>query len=273
MANLVEHGRFHCLSPIFACLGAVLNLLYCCFGFVLPNCCCAWRWLCCQARYACSLCPCCCRYWSFDDIEPKIQTGDILLFAGAFNVRVGAQSHWSHVGMALRDDEGLHGPKGLLYIFEANFNDGIGWDHCDIRLLREKCATYKNGSTDCAWRSLAMTDEQRQQINSIILKYRGDPYDHDLTHMMYAALDCCPCCEAKKQKRNSKFCSQIVAHVLMKVGVLPKPPKGPPAGEYLPRDFTKVWGGTAESRNLRSKLGRLHIMRRPKNKWTGLSLV
>merc|ERR1712046_77425 len=114
---LLESGRWHPLSPLTACLGFFLNLFVCIFGFILPNCCCAWRWYCCQARTA----PINFwrRYWAYDDIEDKIKTGDILLFAGTFSVRIGAQSHWSHVGIAVRDDEGQHGPKGLLYVFEA----------------------------------------------------------------------------------------------------------------------------------------------------------
>ena len=33
-----------------------------------------------------------------------------------------------------------------------------------LRLLREKCATYKNGSTDVAWRPLIASDKDRKKI-------------------------------------------------------------------------------------------------------------
>merc|ERR1712194_937838 len=115
---------------------------------------------------------------------------------------------------------------------------------------------------DVAWRPLLIQPEARACISASIAEHRGDPYDHDKVRMMYAALDCCPCCEKKdNQRMHAKFCSQVVAQVLQDADVLPKPPHGPPANEYLPRDFGLVWGGTSESFLARSKLGPMHIVR------------
>lgn len=76
----------------------------------------------------------------------------------------------------------------------------------------------------------------------------------------------------RQENRREKFCSQLVARVLQEAHVLPFPPEGPPCNEYLPRDFGLMWGGTKEFTLAAGKLGRLHMVRRPKDTWTGLSL-
>lgn len=173
--------------------------------------------------------------------------------------------------MVLRDTQGEHGPPGLLYVFEANFGNP-GWDHCDIRLLRQKLETYKSGKTDLAWRPLEdVDDEERQKISAAILKRRGTPYDHNMKRMAMAALDCCTCVEMEGQEHGEMFCSQCVAQVLIDAGILPGPPEGPPSGEYLPRDFDIVPSGTAEHAEMSALLGDIHRISRFSNKWTGLS--
>eukprot|EP00662_Eupelagonemidae_sp_cell21_P053298 gene53298-38920_t len=117
--------------------------LWCCGRHVVPNWCCAWRWPCCVAPPA-GLCR---RYWGYDDIAGEVCTGDLFLFSGNRMLRVAGSTHWSHVGVVLCDTDGEHGPPGRKYIFEAN-HDKAGWDHCDLRLLREKVVTYKGGATD-----------------------------------------------------------------------------------------------------------------------------
>lgn len=261
-----------------AALGLILNMCWCVFGYVLPNCCCAWRWPCCQAPSSC----CCRHYWPWSDLEPQVRTGDIFLFCGTFGTRIGGQSHWSHVGVALRDDEGKVGPKGMLYVYEANFGRP-GWDHCDLRIMREKIITYKDGATDTAWRPLKLTEMQldeettRQKLTEAILHHCGCSYDHDMKHMFAAAVDCCPCFEVKNDIESGQvremFCSQAVARVLQEAGVLPLPPAGPPSCEYLPRDFGLMPGCNDESRLLHAILGPLHMVQRTNyTQWTGMGL-
>lgn len=190
--------------------------------------------------------------------------------------RLGGQCHYSHVGCAFRDTAGVIGRAGLLYVFESNFGRG-GWDHCDLRLLREKVATYKGGTTDCAWRPLNEEIEDlpaaRQRIGKAILEFCGCKYDHDLMHMFMAAADFCPCFEERMGRdENTMFCSEAVAHVLQSADVLSKPPDGPPAGEYLPRDFgTRAPGCNAESELANDILGPVYMIQRTnKNAWTAL---
>jgi len=259
--QLKDSGRTTGLcSGWFHCCGFILNICWCIFWYVLPNCCCAWRWFCCRS----------CVH-DFDDIEEEIETGDVILFCGTMSTRIGGESHWSHAAICLRDTKGEHGPPGLLYVFEANFGRP-GWNHCDIRLLREKLETYKGGKTDMAWRPLYdADDETRQKISAAILKNRGAPYDHNMKRMAMAALDCCPCVEMEDQGHGEMFCSQCVAQVLIDAGVLPGPPVGPASGEYMPRDFDIVPSGGAEHAALTDVLGDMYRIKRFSNKWTGLS--
>lgn len=258
---------FRACYNIAACLGTIMNLMWCCCGYVLPNCFCAWRWPCCQAPY------CCCgrSYWDFSEIEPKIKTGDIFLFCGTNSTRVGGQSHWSHIGVALRDDDGDIGPTGLLYVFEANFGRP-GWNHCDLRLLEEKIETYKGGATDCGWRPLLAGPEKKAALTKAILHHCGAKYDHNLQHMFMAAVDCCSCFDVgTTDHKREMFCSQAVAQVLQDAEVLPGPPDGPPACEYLPRDFGIMPGCNTESGLANKIVGKLHMMKRHNyTKWTGL---
>merc|ERR1712093_273866 len=189
----------------------------------------------------------------------------------------------SHVGVALRDDAGDCGPKGLLYVYEANFGRP-GWDHCDLRLMREKIETYKGGATDCAWRPLQRDkagnvpgDEQRRRLVQAILHHCGASYDHDLRHMFMAAMDCLPCLEvgsdATSGQKREMFCSQAVARVYQEAEIMAQPPHGPPACEFLPRDFGVMPGCNDESRLVGELLGPLHMIKRANpSKWTGLSL-
>jgi len=250
-------------------LGLLLNVWWCCCGYVVPNWCFAWRWPCCQAPWSC----CFRSYWDFDEIEPEIETGDVFLFCGDNMTRFGGQSHWSHAGIALRDDTGIVGPKGILYLFEANFGRP-GWDHCDLRILREKVLTYKKGTTDCCFRKLIATDEQRDLCAKAIVKHCGCAYDHDLMHMTAAAIDFCPCFEVgAKSQKTQMFCSEAVANILQVAGVLAAPPDGPPPEEYLPRDFGARFpiGMNSESRRVNEVMGDSKMIQRADpGKWTAL---
>eukprot|EP00931_Biecheleriopsis_adriatica_P054649 TRINITY_DN32180_c0_g1_i1.p1 TRINITY_DN32180_c0_g1~~TRINITY_DN32180_c0_g1_i1.p1 ORF type:complete len:399 (-),score=77.80 TRINITY_DN32180_c0_g1_i1:24-1220(-) len=242
-------------------LGTILNYIACCFWYIIPNCFCIWRWALCH------------KYWKVEEVIDEMQTGDILLFCGTMSTRIGGQAHWSHAGIVLRDTEGHQGPPGLLYVFEANF-DRPGWNHCDIRLLREKLETYKKGATDIAWRPLkceGREEEVRRAVADSIFRHRGSPYDHDLQRMALAAIDFCPCFEVRRRgSARDMFCSQAVAQVLQDAGVIPGPPEGPPACEYLPRDFGIVPSGNEERALLDAKLGYVRLIARQNNKWTGL---
>merc|ERR1712137_101039 len=239
----------------------------CCCVFVVANWCCVWRWACCHAPPL----GCCRRYYSFDSIEPLVETGDIFLFSGTKQIRVCTGSHWSHMGIALHDTDGRFGPKGFKYVFEENFGFP-GWEHSDVRLLRDKITTYKKGKVDIGWRSLKVDDRMRERIASSIERRRGARYEHNLARMGMAMLDCCPCCEMSSETtresdpQRAMFCSELVAAVLQDVELLPLEP---PPHEYIPRDFDSVCGGNKESQFVsRLNLEKLCLLRRKSNAWS-----
>lgn len=212
------------------------------------------------------------RYATFDEILPFVDTGDVFLFSGDRPMRICGGCHWSHIGIVFKDSEGLTGEKGLVYIFEANFN-WHGWDHCDLRLAKEKVETYKKGMTDVAWRSIDADVETRRAMGHAILRYRGCPYQHDLTKMFLAGADCCPCCERVGQQEqddenvvHKMYCSQNVAKVYMDVGLLDK--NAAPSNEYVPRDFDEVWNWNVEARAVRlMPWGGFAVIKRKTNTW------
>jgi len=250
-------------------LGYFVNCFGCCFAYVCLNWCCVWRWVCCHGPPV----GCCRRYCSFDYIEPLVETGDIFLFSGTKEIRLCTGSHWSHMGIALHDTEGQFGPKGFKYVFEENFGFP-GWEHADLRLLREKVTTYKKGRVDIGWRSLKVDAETRKVIAHSIARHRGAPYEHNLARMTLAMLDCCPCCEMGIERdtnddRHTMFCSEIVACVLQDAHLLPREPHGPPPHEYIPRDFDGTWGGNLESYYVSlSGLQELYLIKRSSNSWS-----
>merc|ERR1712216_765252 len=92
-AHLSDKGFFcKICAPLYyicAAIGLVCQWVWCCCGYMLPNCVCVWRWPCFQGPDGC----CGRAYVELEDIIEEMKTGDILVFCGDNATRFAAQSH------------------------------------------------------------------------------------------------------------------------------------------------------------------------------------
>jgi len=214
------------------------------------------------------------RYVSLSSIEDEMDSGDVLLFAGNRMLRWAQCSHWSHIGMVwVKHNE--DGSK-QRYVFEGNY--GEGYDGSCLVDLEQKIRQYKGGATDVAWRPLpkgTLTPEVRAKIDGAIEKFKDVPFDHDLRRGFRAIMDCCMCCESAQEalhgeggKIHAMFCSELVAAVYQEAGLLLSPPNGPPASEYVPRDFSQDPACNIERSFLNNvQYGKLHWIERTNLSW------
>jgi hypothetical protein len=191
-------------------------------------------------------------------VLPEMDTGDVVIFSGTRFLRWMQASHWSHVGMVYNKIE----PDGSSqkFLFEANY--GSGFDGSCLVPLRHKIVDYKHGRTDVAYRRLpagVLNAELRAKFKSAVeTTFKDVSFDHSLARGANAIFDCCPCCEHSDEtlrghdgKIHAMFCSELIASVYQDVGLLPGPlnegqKEGPPASEYVPRDFAEDPGCNVE---------------------------
>jgi len=233
----------------------------CCFGTVIPNMAC-WQF---------NLCSSCC-YNKFDDLEPDMQTGDVVLFGGTRMLKYAQMSVWSHIGMIyvdrtgdVVDHDGFRRPPGTKYIFEANYSAGENgappkFDGACFVPLKMKVVNYKKGSTDVAYRKMGAAARNLpdflDRIDEAVMQLDRTGYDHDQARGLNAILDCCSCCERAGEATDDEefshkmFCSELIAAVYQLAGILPKPPNGPPHSEYVPRDFGHQCSANMENQML-----------------------
>jgi len=217
-------------------------------------------------------------YVPYDSIEDKMDTGDVVLFAGNRILRWAQCSHWSHIGMVwVKTNEDGSKEK---FIFEADYgvSKGKAYDGSLMVPLKKKITEYKDGATDVAWRGLAkgtLTPELRAKIDAAVEKYKDVPFDHSLKRGFNAICDCCMCCENDDEalhgdggKIHAMFCSEILAAIYQDVGLLPIPPFGPPADEYVPRDFSEDPACNIERTLLNNiNFDKLHWIERTNMSW------
>lgn len=88
-----------------------------------------------------------------------------------------------------------------------------------------------------------LSEDQLVALTKSVMTMRDQPYEKESGEMVNAAVDCCECCchctANQQERRESLFCSEFVAALYIDAGLLP--PK-PPAGEYVPSDFSRDHG-------------------------------
>merc|ERR1711934_253396 len=240
---------WYCFSNFVAYF---LSGLHCLCTVLIPNMCC-WSYNCCSK----------CCYHEFDALEPQMDTGDIFIFGGTRVLKYAQMSPFSHLGMVYVDTEGwvrdVLGqayPKGTKFIFEANYSGDGTYDGACFVPLKYKVVNYKKGRTDVVYRALGESAKKdpnwRKKMDDAVKLLQNTPYDHNEARGLNAILDCCDCCERAadnldENKEQAMFCSELIAAVYQKAGLLASPPEGPPHSEYVPRDFANHISANIES--------------------------
>jgi hypothetical protein len=178
----------------------------------------------------------------YDDIEPSLATGDILIFHGTSGVSVTIEgkthSPFSHSAMVIRPDPSkppLIWQAGPDAITEDSFTNTMHGG-AQLSALRENLIFMSNPA-------FGDTGYVRQ------LRFTRTPEFETVAMWAIAGLDGTPFPALKEMLKEFQvgqkhvaisdqtfFCSELVAHTFMLMGLLPFGPK--PANAYAPGDYS-----------------------------------
>jgi signal transduction histidine kinase len=179
---------------------------------------------------------------SYDDVEFRLQTGDIVLFKGLYLDR-DQQPHpsenWTHAGLIVkipeREEPLLWESTPLESILDRIL--GLRKGGPQLVSLKERLLTYE---TDVyAWRPLrvARSPEMTRSMFEYIYKVHRLPFPAQIEVIRRVIqtrffLRWWP----RKLHYRSIFCTELLAETYMRMGLLPETP---PASAYLPLDFSE----------------------------------
>lgn len=171
---------------------------------------------------------------NLDEFLNSLDTGDILLFSGntlfSKAIKLVTRSHWSHIGMVLKDDD------GLLYCFESDNEPIKDIPEIGVRKvpLKYKIETYDG---EIAIRMLEVPELKqtilREEIKQLCNQFKNIPYEKHFLELIKSAYDG-PFGE-NKEDLTSIFCSELIASIYQKCGLLNW---DIPSNEYTPANFS-----------------------------------
>jgi len=179
---------------------------------------------------------------AYDNVEFRMQTGDVVLFKGLYLDR-DQQPHpsenWTHAGLVVKmpdsDEPLLWESTPLESIVDRIL--GLRKGGPQLVSLRERLLTYE---TDVyAWRQLrvARSPEMLRSLYSYVYQIHRLPFPAQVEVIRRVIqtrffLRWWP----RKPHYRSIFCTELVAETYMRMGLLPETP---PASAYLPLDFSE----------------------------------
>lgn len=177
-----------------------------------------------------------------DDVEIRMQTGDIILFKGLYLDR-DQQPHpsenWTHAGLVVkmpeRDETLLWESTPLESVIDRIL--GLRKGGPQLVSLRERLLTYE---TDVyAWRQLRVvrSPEMLNALYRYIYQVHRLPFPPQIEVIRRVIqsrffLRWWP----RKATYRNIFCTELIAETYMRMGLLPETP---PASAYLPLDFSE----------------------------------
>ncbi|KAL0248037.1 hypothetical protein GEMRC1_003276 [Eukaryota sp. GEM-RC1] len=190
------------------------------------------------------------RYHSYEDLAEELHTGDVVLLrsktiAGAI-IRIGSNSEWSHVGLVINpkdcSDSDSSAPKHLL-LFESSTNrlsqrsfvTGNAFYGVSIVSLRPKIfsSIYTYGAV-----AKLQGNVDRQKLLEVILDVKQDlfgrPYEQSMLQLVRSIFGDSGILRNRKVDLSSVFCSELVAEVFQRAGLLSKVR---PSSSFVPEDF------------------------------------
>jgi len=169
----------------------------------------------------------------YNEIAPKLQSGDIFLFRGKTLVSrmidFMTDSIYSHAGMVVRQPD-LQG-KDTLYLWQSfEPEGGVVRDHLEEFLSKYK--TSERGSSFVVRQlTVERTPAMVQALNKFMAEVKGYPFPSVLTwfvHWVGGNLGI-------PSGLKNFFCSQLIAQTYIRMGIFPK---RPPATAYTPGRFS-----------------------------------
>ncbi|SCW60671.1 hypothetical protein SAMN04487970_101993 [Paenibacillus tianmuensis] len=179
---------------------------------------------------------------NYDDLQGKLQTGDLLfchgIFPEALQIEAIERSPWSHVGMVVK----LPGVEELL-LWESTTMQTLP----DVELkrlkkagpmlvsLRERIATDVSGGHDALF-AFRLLEAQRSDGLTVKLKqFIEEVHQASFPSMERMALEYLEGKLHIQAGGSSLFCSELVAETYMHLGIMDR---SHPSNSYQPADFS-----------------------------------
>ena len=180
----------------------------------------------------------------YDDVEVRLQTGDVILFKGLYvNNRTGEKSvaaEWTHLGLVVKipgsDEPLLWESTPLETIPDRELRRPKKGPQ--LVSLRERLKTYETNVYALRYLKTARTPEMTQAFYRFIYEVHGLPFPKDfqvIRKVIHARLF--SRWWARKSRFKNVFCSELVAESYMRMGLLPA---APPSPAYMPVDFSSA---------------------------------
>ena len=190
---------------------------------------------------------------TYADIRGRLQTGDLVLFAGkgwlSRLIQIGTASRWSHVGMVLVLLE-----YNVVLLWESttlsslpDIVSGRGRKGVQLVALSERLRTYDGCAAVCHLKGAALSDADTRALTRFRHEVRGRPYEQSKLQLIVAVFRrwC-----GFGEDLSSLFCSELVAEAYQRMGLLDP---DVPSNSYTPADFAEAFDGAVKL--LKGRLG------------------
>lgn len=176
---------------------------------------------------------------AYENLRPKLRTGDIVLFSGKGGISTGikwfTQSKWSHVGMVLRLPE-----WDAILIWESTTLSNIadiesGKERKGVQLvpLSERIRKYNGEASIRMLKDIEVSPEMLKELSLFRAEVKGRPYEKNQIELVKSAYD--GPLGVNTEDLSSLFCSEMVAEAYQRMGLLSEEKA---SNEYTPKDFS-----------------------------------
>jgi ABC-type amino acid transport substrate-binding protein len=176
----------------------------------------------------------------YEDLEGKLQTGDLVLFKGLYlyGHLATSEEDWSHIGMVVR----LPGVAGPL-LWESTLEGEIPDQEFrrkktgpQLVSLQERLSSYETDIYAVRFLKVARNAETMKRLYEFIYEVHQLPFPTEfqiIKRVLRARL--LTRLLARKWRFRNVFCSELIAESYVRMGLLPP---HPPSSGYLPVDFS-----------------------------------
>lgn len=178
----------------------------------------------------------------YQAVRGKLDTGDIVVFEGSGvisgMIKWKEKTRWSHVGMVVKSAEG-----DMLLLFESTTLSKIKdvesrTESQGVQLvtLSERIRRYPDNNV--GFRRLLgveRDDDSRQVVKKFRSEMTGRPYEKSKLELFRSSYD--GVFGDNEENLSSLFCSELIAELYQRLGLLDEVPEGLPSNEYTPKAF------------------------------------
>ena len=180
-----------------------------------------------------------------DDIADQLQSGDLVLFAGNVGLRAVTRSYWSHVGIVIRLESGVHVIDSTIKTYDKRPGGGT-----QCVTLEESLACFDPFDASISVRRLGLPSDQDdgnrvETFQKTLEEFRDTvmdaKYSTNLVELLRVGVgaDFSLVRNTQDAMDGTLFCSELVAAAYQALGLLPTVAEGGLApSAYTPKMFS-----------------------------------